>query len=402
MKLRNFLKYKIILIPLIFITSIVLIKLIIFIINNPNAERILNNQTKKDIVERKNYLISKLDEGKFSVNGMPPVGKLFQAEWALVTASMTASALTNIAFRYPDTRKDAIKEIEKIIKVVLSEDLREIGYLTWVKDPLDNLMFSKPQIWYLAHLGMVLSSYRYCGGDERYDSLNVIVNSSMINALNKSKIPYLETYPEEIYSADNTVMYASIKLYDGLFGENNDSLVQRWINYSMKEMSDPKTGIIKSYIIENDGPSFNSRGSWAGWMSFYLPLINTDFARDQYEKTKKYFFTRLFGFKVCREYPKGVNAAGDVDSGPVIFGASPSGTGFITGGAVYQNDTESINGFLTTAEFIGTSVSFGGKKHYLLSPLVGDAIMLAMKTAIVWDKRYLKDHGRYLNPANTF
>lgn len=262
--------------------------------------------------------------------------------------------------------------------------------MTWTKDPLEGLSPNNTQIWYLAHLGMVLFAYKFCGGNKEYESLHIAINRTMIEALEKSSIPYLETYPEEIYSADNSVMYASITLFDKLYSEDHDSLIQKWIHFSREKMLDKKTGIIKSYIIEQSGPSFNSRGSWAGWMSFYLPIVNLDFAKDQYNKTRKHFFTRLLGFKVCREYPKGINAVGDVESGPVIFGASPSGTGFITGGAVYNKDIDNINGFLTTAEFIGTSISFGGKKNYLLSPLVGDAIMLAMKTAILWDDRYIK------------
>lgn len=388
--LSVFKRYRVLLILVSPFILLFLFKSFTFFSNLPNGEDLTSKKHRKDVLKRKEYLISKLRDGKFSVDAMPPVGYLFQAEWALVTASMTASAITNIAFQFPETREDAIKEIEEIIKVVLSEDLRKIGYMTWDKDPLEKLSPYNTQIWYLAHLGMVLSSYKYCGGDDSYDSLHREINLAMVQALELAPIPYLETYPNETYSADNTVMYASIKLFDNLYGKDHSELYEKWISYSKDSMVDKKTGIIKSYIIPQSGPSFDSRGSWVGWMSFYLPIVDQEFARDQYTRAKKHFFSKAFGFKVCREFPKGVNAIGDVDSGPVIFGASPSGTGFITGGAMHQKDYKSLNGFLTTAEFIGTSVSFGGKKHYLFSPLVGDAIMLAMKTAMVWDERYLQ------------
>lgn len=383
-------KYKVLLIIISPFILLILLKSFTFVVNIPNAKDLIENKQKKDILERKAYLIAKLRDGKFAVDEMPPVGSLFQAEWALVTASMTASAITNIAFRFPETKDSAIDEIREIIDVVLTEDLRKIGYNTWGRDPLENLSPYNAQIWYLAHLGMVISSYKFCGGDNSYDSLHKEINITMINALKQSSIPYLQTYPDETYSADNTVMYASIKLYDQLYGEDNNELFKNWINFSKEKMLDKKTGIIKSYIIKESGPSFDSRGSWVGWMSFYLPIIDSAFAKDQYDRAYKHFFSKAFGFRVCREFPKGVNAIGDVDSGPVIFGASPSGTGFITGGAMHQKDIKNLNGFLTTAELIGTSVSFGGKKHYLFSPLVGDAIMLAMKTAMVWDNRYIK------------
>ena len=79
---------------------------------------------------------------------------------------------------------------------------------------------------------------------------------------------------------------------------------------------------------------------------------------------------------------------GDVDSGPAILGLSPSGTGFMIGGAVHEKDTDLLSELLFTSEVVGSSLEWDNKRSYLLAPLVGDAIMLAMKTARVWDLRY--------------
>ena len=37
----------------------------------------------------------------------------------------------------------------------------------------------------------------------------------------------------------------------------------------------------------------------------------------------------------------------------------------------------------------GFSFQWNGQRQYLVAPLVGDAIMLAMSTVTVWDRKFL-------------
>ena len=110
-----------------------------------------------------------------------------------------------------------------------------------------------------------------------------------------------------------------------------------------------------------------------------------EFARDQYSKLKRSFAVDLpFGFAALREYRRGVKGTGDIDSGPVVFGMSTSGTGFAMVGAAIHGDLEYKHGLLRTAEIVGTSIQMGGERRYLFAPLIGDAIVLAMRTAQLW------------------
>ena len=71
-----------------------------------------------------------------------------------------------------------------------------------------------------------------------------------------------------------------------------------------------------------------------------------------------------------------------IDAGPIIFGLSPSGTGFALGAATMCNDYRFRKQILRTAEIACSTVSYNGKSHYLLAnvALVGEAILLAMRT----------------------
>ncbi len=43
-----------------------------------------------------------------------------------------------------------------------------------------------------------------------------------------------------------------------------------------------------------------------------------------------------------------------------------------------------------SAELVGGTVSFGGRRWYLLAPLPGDAVILAARTMTRWDDRFIK------------
>ena len=95
----------------------------------------------------------------------------------------------------------------------------------------------------------------------------------------------------------------------------------------------------------------------------------------------------VFGVTGIREYPDGRQGAGDVDSGPLFFGLSPAGTGFAIAGARFTRDAEFLNELLLTAEIAGCTIETGGRRRYLLAPLVGDAVLLAMRSVTEWNPR---------------
>ena len=119
---------------------------------------------------------------------------------------------------------------------------------------------------------------------------------------------------------------------------------------------------------------------------YYLSLIDTDFAKQQFQILKKYFKQTLPFIAGIKEYHTEKYLFGfDIDAGPIIWGFSPSGTGFALGTATMCNDSKFRKQLLRTAEIAGCTVSYNGKSHYLLANvvLVGEAIMLAMRTTLI-------------------
>jgi hypothetical protein len=196
----------------------------------------------------------------------------------------------------------------------------------------------------------------------------------------------VETYPHETYTMDNVVAVASLAVADHVRGTDHRALVDEWVTYTRARLLDPTTGLIVFGVDEETGaPEQRGRGSAAGWASYFLPMIDLAFAREQWAAARAQLAGRLGPFAGLREYhPLDPHAGwGDIDSGPVlVWGVSA--TGFAMAGARRHGDHDLLRGQLALSELFGLSVDEGDERRYVAAPLLGEAILLCMKTARPW------------------
>ena len=346
-----------------------------------------------DILARRRYLIARVTDKDFGPQSMPFfVPQTFKQEWAIGTLSMTTAALTNLAFTYPETRMESLTVIKHLLERMLKQDLRDYEVAYWGEDALKTLAEDSGHIGYLGHLNLMLGAYRLLGGEGHFDELHTRITQALAKRLATHAFPYLETFPGGIFVPDNLPVYASLVFYDKIMGTDHSALVQRWQAYTEANLLDAQTGLLMPLLDWNGHPIGEVRGSYNAWNSFYLPHIAPDFATDQFEKLTQHMLTQLpFGALAVREYLSGRPGQGDIDSGPVIFGLSTAGTGFAIGGASHAQEALLRKGLLLTAEIGGATIEVKGQRFYLFSPLVGDAIMLAMRTACSWDERFIRE-----------
>lgn len=328
--------------------------------------------SRADAEARLDYLAQRIDAR--TLPGVAP-GHPFDGEWQLVGLSMSVVAATNLAFRYPDSRPARAAQVSAWAKRLVDEDVRAYDVKQWGSDPLE---LDKPDghAGYLGHVAVALGAA--CLLDAPRDAgLHTRLVDALARRLDASPTGLIETYPAETYIPDNVVVVAGIALFDRCAGAPaHAATIQRFLTTTRARWTDPDNGLLRF------SPYQPARGSGAAWNAFYLPFIDEDVARDQAARTWATFGdTAFFGaLHGLRERPRGVDTGGDVDSGPLVLGVSPSATGFMLGAARLEGDDARVRGVLTTAELVG--VSFGGR--YLLSPLVGDAITLAAKTLTRW------------------
>ena len=167
-------------------------------------------------------------------------------------------------------------------------------------------------------------------------------------------------------------------------GTNYKELVDECVKQSKKIEYLPY-GLICFQIDINTGKALQTcRCSNICWNSFFLSLVDEEYSREQFFRFKKHMLWEFLGFKAFREYPRGGWFRMDRDTGPVIFGLGGTATGFSVAGAVWSKDEQLANSLLKPFELLGVSTTKGDQRRYIAIPIVGDAIMLAMKTACQW------------------
>lgn len=342
---------------------------------------------KSELLCRANYLVSKVATTPEQLFYEMPslIGEHFQGEWALYSCSMTTAGLVNIAIQFPEERDSCIKHIDKIIDIALSEKIREYDRQRWGEDPLESLDGELSHISYLSHLAWMISGYKQISNDSKYDSLYHSLCETMKRRIQQSEMLNLPTFPDEpIYVPDMLVAIAALANYSRQNNGEYSQTVNQWVERAQEEWVDKKTGLLVSFLPTD---SFMTvKGSYSALNCYYLTFIDKTFAEDQYKKLKATFLqtSPLTGIKEYHDRSCWFDF--DIDAGPILFNLSPSGTAFVVGSATFFGDKSVRSGVLKTAEVAGSTVTWNGKSHYLLAnvALVGEAIMLAMRTSVEW------------------
>lgn len=346
---------------------------------------------KTEILRRRNYLTNKLLVSPEGVlNEMPGgIDSQFQGEWAMYSCSMLSAALANISILYPDEREKSVKQIDKLIEIVMSPEIREYDAARWGEDPLESWDSEKSHMSYLSILAWMISRYKTAGGDEKYDDLYYRLCSTLNWRMRESPTLNLQTYPNEaVYVPDMLVTLVALSNFTWQCDDLYQSTVEEWLDKAKKEWTDKETGILKSFLDYN-GTELSEpvKGSYSSLNCYYLTFfVDKDFAHEQYELLKKHFMKSSPLAGIQEYYDRTCWLGMDIDSGPIIFNLSPSGTAFAIGAATYFGDTDFRNRLLKTGEVAGSTVRGWNTNHYLLAnmALVGEAITLAMRTSVPW------------------
>lgn len=363
--------------------SIILFKVIWVICSTFKHGNLVKEE--KEIVRRANYLISKVATSPKQLMDVMPkqIPSQFQGEWAIYSCSMTCKALANIAALYPQANYK--EQISKIINIAMSKEIREYDAERWNEDPFIGLNGNESHLSYYSHLAWMIGEYKLLYNDNQFNTLYHSLCEAMHRRISNSSILNIPTYPHEhIYIPDMLVAIVALNIYSKIYNGKYQDLVQKWMDAAKGEWMDKETGLLVSFMSNSGTISPMIKGSYSALNCYYLSLIDIDFAKQQFQILKKYFKQTIPFITGIKEYHSEKCLFGfDIDAGPIVFGFSPSGTGFALGAATMCNDYKFRKQILRTAEIACSTVSYNGKSHYFLSnvALVGEAIMLAMRTS---------------------
>lgn len=336
-------------------------------------------RSSSDEAQRLAYLGARLDA--HDVPGLAP-GAPFDGEWLLVEHSFTIAAASNLGFRHPEQLEARRTDVKRWVESLLRAETRAFDTAKWNEDALTSLESTHGHVGLLGHLAWALGASCHLGNE--LPPVALPVADALARRFDAAPSALIETYPGETYVPDNVVAIAGLSLLQRCRGDaRHAATITRFLDVMRRDRLDAKTGVLVF------APGQPGRGSGAAWMAYFLTFIDEPFAREQFIALFREFGEPLpFGGFAIREWPRGVERGGDVDSGPLVFGLSPSGTGFALAGPAFTNDDAQLRAMLTTAELVGTSIGFEHRR-YLFSPLVGDAITLATRTATPWNRQFV-------------
>jgi hypothetical protein len=111
-------------------------------------------------------------------------------------------------------------------------------------------------------------------------------------------------------------------------------------------------------------------------------VLDPDGAQQSYQAFREHFVTRELGVVAVREYPHGVDGPGDVDSGPLLLGASASATVVTIGVARVNGDRHLASAIADEIDVFGMPVTWDGRRRYIGGALpIGDAFVAWARAA---------------------
>jgi len=139
-------------------------------------------------------------------------------------------------------------------------------------------------------------------------------------AISQTEKPYLESYRDLAWPADNVVCLAALTLHDCITEPCFQEVRNEWLRRIKASLVPEYELISHGYDFENNRPLEGVRGSSQSLMLCFLPDIDSVFAKKQYQKYREHFLAYRLGLPGIREYPTGQSGSGDIDSGPVVLG----------------------------------------------------------------------------------
>lgn len=322
-----------------------------------------------DLLYQLNYLEAEIHKnGADKMQEIFPEGKVFSLSLYGLTWIDFASSLNSNSKLY----KRALLEIN-YVDSVLNENSTKQQFESAIPNLPLGAFYTGWNTYFLGKKIKLLGKDNVSKNDIERFKFNC---NQLENAIINNKFNYLESYSSQVWPADNLLCMASLNLYDEIFSQKYKNAIGNWI-INCKQNLD-KNGLIPHQMNENGRQiSENAHGNSQSLMLIFLNEIDSTFAKQQFSIYKQQFLDTRLGLYGIREFPKGVNKEGDIDSGPVIWdiGGAASIVGIRTMN-VFNEKNVAIS-LRNSVETFGFSNIKNEQKYYLLKEMLMADLFIA-------------------------
>jgi len=231
--------------------------------------------------------------------------RVSNAEWDFMGRSYLVWALANLGLRDPASKPVCLQTMDRIIdETLLLEKQNGICFflMPYAKDR-PYVVRPARSLFLDGEIALMLASRRVLEEKPEYKPLLTDRVNLIVNGLQRSRRLGLESYPDECWTFDHVVALAAIRTTDYLDGGDHSRLIRDWVAMAKKRLVHPASGLLVSTYALDDTPLIGPEGSSLWMVAHCLQWVDEDFARDQYERTRRELGRTTLGFSYAREWP---------------------------------------------------------------------------------------------------
>lgn len=315
-----------------------------------------------------------------------------EAEWPFMGFSYFGYACADLALLDPAMRDDALAEMRWLIEALQTP--RMSGFVTpHFGAPFDPHKINV-SVFVHGHFLNLALRYREVSGDKRYDPLIHRIAAALTREYMATDQGILRSYRDMWWISDNFPALSALSRDHRIYSRDTSAARTKFLNNLKTYYLDKDTGMICTYVIpaghrQQQGP----RGISVMYGLHFLKDFDPAFAITQYTLAKQHLMQTVLGMSAVREFPEGAAGHADVDSGPLIFGAGPSASGFAIAATAVSGDATTAHQLLKSATLLGMPVLHDEELQYSIMPAVGQAVILFGKTELLKLDTATKNHG---------
>ncbi len=305
----------------------------------------------------------------------------YNAEWTIATYQMTALGLSQMAIAHPELKAEYNPIIEKCLDNLLRPETVAFATEAWGENGLLEFSSNKGHA-YLGYTNLALSMYRRVNPANRFARINDQLTEAFSRRLAQAPHGMIETYPYETYPPDVAAVIGSIGLYDRAMGTDHSKVLTKSLQTFREQLIDLKSGMLYQSADARSGAIHDKgRASGTTISVYFLSFADPELSRQLFKANATTQRSNVAGFTGIKEYPPGQDGLGDVDSGPLIMGLSPTASVFALSGARLTGNQDLFQALYRSLDVFE---SFSDNKNSIASQIggpLGKALLLAMVTA---------------------
>ncbi len=303
----------------------------------------------------------------------------FDGQSAVAIYQMTLLGLGQILMAHPEKREEYLPAMREAARRLASPDVLRYAADVYGHNGVVQMGAGEGHA-YLGYVNLGLGMLRLFDPDTPLAGLHDRLTQDLARRLDASPQGLIETYPGETWPPDVAAVAGSIGLHARATGKDESALLARWAGRFAACAIDASGLLIQRTQTGSCKPRDAPRGSGTAIAAYFIRFASPELSATLY-KGLVGGERSILGFGGIREYPSGVDGAGDTNAGPIIFGLSVGASGFGLGAARMSDDRATFRALVRSTNLIGIPVHTDGRTTFATGGVLGNALLLAMLTA---------------------